>query len=73
MIIKIKYKGDERCLSRSTSTPAGRFAGIKRDYTLDQVKALSGSIRVEYSLARQTAEKMWSFFTAKTMSTPLGR
>ena len=55
------------------NTTAGRFAGIKRDYTLDQVKTLSGSIRVEYSLAVKPPKKCGHFFTAKTMSTPSGR
>ena len=41
-----------------TKAPAGRFSNVKRDYTIDDVKALSGSIKVEHSLARITAEKM---------------
>ena len=54
------------------NTTAGRFASIKRDYTLDQVKALSGSIRVEYSLARQTAEKMWTLLNSEDYVNTLG-
>ena len=54
------------------NTTAGRFAGIKRDYTLDQVKALSGSIHVEYSLARQTAEKMWTLLHSEDYVNTLG-
>ena len=54
------------------NTTAGRFAGIKRDYTLDQVKTLSGSIRVEYSLARQTAEKMWTLLHSEDYVNTLG-
>ena len=53
-------------------TTAGRFDGIKRDYTLDQVKELSGSIKVEYSLARQTAEKMWSLLHTEDYVNTLG-
>ena len=39
------------------NAPKGRFANVKRDYTLDDVKKLSGSVTVEHSLARHTAEK----------------
>ena len=30
-----------------------RFAGIKRDYTPDEVERLRGSIKIEYSLCKQ--------------------
>jgi isocitrate lyase len=40
-------------------TTNSRWAGIKRDYTADQVVRLQGSNPVEYSLARRGAEKLW--------------
>ena len=55
------------------NTTAGRFAGIKRDYTLDQVKALSGSSVLNTALPVKPPKKCGPFFTAKTMSTPSER
>lgn len=37
-----------------------RWVGIKRPYSSDAVKKLKGSITIEYSLARQGAEKFWN-------------
>ncbi|MDO6391680.1 isocitrate lyase [Pontibacter sp. BT731] len=36
-----------------------RWAGIKRPYTADEVVKLQGSVKIEYSLARNGAEKLW--------------
>ena len=41
-----------------------RFAGIKRDYTPDEVERLRGSIKIEYSLCKQQSVKLnWLLFT----------
>ncbi len=37
-----------------------RWSGIRRDYGPEDVERLRGNVRVEYSLARQGAEKLWS-------------
>ena len=42
-----------------TKTDAGRFDGIKRDYSLADVKKLSGSVQPEHTLARNGANKLW--------------
>ena len=55
-----------------TNAPAGRFSNVKRDYTIDDVKALSGSIRVDHTLARITAEKMWSLLHSEDYVNTLG-
>jgi isocitrate lyase len=34
-----------------------RFAGIKRDYTEEEVERLRGSIKIEYSLCKQQSQK----------------
>ena len=39
--------------------PAGRFEGIERPYSLDDVLRLRGSIAVEHSLARRGALRLW--------------
>jgi len=36
-----------------------RWKGIRRDYSPEDVERLRGTVRVEYSLARQGAEKLW--------------
>ncbi|HSP72940.1 MAG TPA: isocitrate lyase [Gaiellaceae bacterium] len=37
----------------------GRWQGIKRDYTAEEVVRLRGSLRVEHTLARHGAETLW--------------
>ncbi|MDN3518604.1 isocitrate lyase [Aquisalimonas lutea] len=36
-----------------------RWKGVQRGYTAEEVVRLSGTVKVEYSLARQGAEKLW--------------
>lgn len=55
-----------------TNAPKGRFANVKRDYSIDDVKKLSGSIKVEQSLARHTAEKMWTLLHSEDYVNTLG-
>ncbi len=38
---------------------APRFQGVERPYTAEEVYKIRGSVRVEYSLARNGAEKLW--------------
>ena len=38
-----------------------RFAGIKRDYTPEEVERLRGSIKIEYSLCKQQSTKPVSY------------
>ena len=37
-----------------------RFAGIKRDYTPDEVERLRGSIKIEYSMCKHQSIKLWN-------------
>ena len=37
-----------------------RWKNVKRDYTAEEVAKLSGSVQIEYSLARQGSEKLWN-------------
>jgi isocitrate lyase len=39
--------------------PSGRFDGIERPYSIDQVQRLRGSLPVEHTLARRGALKLW--------------
>ena len=36
-----------------------RWQGIKRPYTPDEVLRLRGTVKIEYSLARMGAERLW--------------
>ena len=44
---------------RLNKLTADRWDGIKRDYTDEDVKRLRGSVRIEYTLARMGAERLW--------------
>jgi isocitrate lyase len=37
----------------------GRWDGIRRDYTAEDVARLRGSLQIEYTLARRGAERLW--------------
>ena len=41
------------------SAPAGRFDGIERPYSADDVLRLRGSLPIEHTLARRGALKLW--------------
>jgi isocitrate lyase len=41
------------------AAPEGRFAGIERPYSVEDVLKLRGSVPIEYTLARQGALKLW--------------
>ncbi len=49
-----------------------RWAGIRRDYTLDDVKKLSGSVHIEYTLARLGSERLWSLLHSEDYVNALG-
>jgi isocitrate lyase len=41
------------------AAPPGRFHGIERPYSVEDVLRLRGSVPIEYTLARQGALKLW--------------
>jgi isocitrate lyase len=49
-----------------------RFAGIKRDYTEADVKRLSGSVRVEHTLAELGARRLWELLKTRPYVHALG-
>ncbi|HEY0836187.1 MAG TPA: isocitrate lyase [Azospirillum sp.] len=51
---------------------AKRFEGIKRDYTMDDVKRLSGSIKIEYTLAELGAQRLWELLNTEPYINTLG-
>jgi isocitrate lyase len=44
---------------RNDWAQASRWSGIERDYTAEDVLRLRGSLRIEHTLARHGAEKLW--------------
>lgn len=49
-----------------------RWNGIIRDYTTADVEKLRGSVKIEYSLARQGAERLWELLNSKNHVNALG-
>jgi isocitrate lyase len=49
-----------------------RWQGIKRPYSAEDVLKLSGSVRIEYTLARMGAERLWNLLSTETHVTALG-
>src|SRR5690242_13180188 len=52
--------------------PAGRFDGITRTYSPQDVLRLTGSVRVRHSLAERAAERLWSLLQSKPYVAALG-
>ena len=49
-----------------------RWKGVTRPYTADEVVRLRGTVDIEYSLARQGAEKLWGYLHDKPFVNALG-
>ena len=49
-----------------------RWNGIKRDYTASDVYRLRGSVHIEYSLAKQGAQKLWKLCNERDFVNSLG-
>jgi isocitrate lyase len=52
--------------------PAGRWAGIARPYAPEDVERLRGSVRVEHTLARRGALRLWHLLHTKPYVHALG-
>ena len=52
--------------------PAGRFDGITRPYTPEDVAKLRGSVLVEHTLARKGANKLWELLKSEDYINALG-
>ena len=49
-----------------------RFAGIKRDYTPEEVERLRGSIKIEYSMCKHQSKKLWDLLNSESYINTLG-
>ncbi len=63
-------KSAEKLQKEWTQSP--RWKGTQRPYSADEVVRLSGSIEIEYSLARLGAEKLWKYVHEKPFVNALG-
>jgi len=55
-----------------TRSVAGRFDGIVRDYSPADVERLRGSVRIEHTLARLGAERLWELMHRRDFVNALG-
>lgn len=53
-------------------TQDGRFDGINRNYSADDVQKLRGSVQIEHTLARRGAEKLWDLLKNEDYVNALG-
>ncbi len=52
--------------------PSGRFDGIERTYTPEQVAALRGSIKIQHTLAERGANRLWAMLHSSDFVAALG-
>jgi isocitrate lyase len=56
----------------TTTNNSRRHAGIKRDYTTDDVRRLAGSVHIEHTLAKLGAERLWKLLEERPFVRSLG-
>ena len=66
----LKNKEDQLCETKQWKT--SRWRNIHRDYTVEDVKKISGSIKIEYTLADKGAKKLWNLLTTEPYINTLG-
>src|SRR5947209_14753914 len=49
-----------------------RWAGVTRPYTAEDIERLRGSLRIEYTLARNGAERLWELLHSRSYLPALG-
>jgi isocitrate lyase len=58
--------------SRTMTAPRGRWDGITRPYSPEDVARLQGSVKVEHTLARLGAARLWDLMTTQDYVAALG-
>ena len=66
----IRSKQDQLCNTKQWKT--SRWKNIHRDYSDEDVKKISGSVRIEYTLADRGAKKLWNLLTSEPYINTLG-
>ena len=49
-----------------------RFAGIKKDYSKEDVEKLKGTFNIEYTLCKSQSEKLWNLLNTEPYVNTLG-
>src|ERR1700739_4499441 len=57
---------------RKSSNSNGRFTGIERPYSREDVERLRGTVQIEHTLARSGAEKLWNLLQTEDFVAALG-
>ncbi len=63
---------NDRFYSLIPSAPKGRFDGIQRAHTAEDVKRLRGSVEIKYSLAEMGANRLWKLIHEEDFVNALG-
>ncbi len=66
----IKNKEDQVCETKKWQST--RWKNISRDYTTEDVKKISGSLKIHYTLADKGAKKLWNLLTSEDYVNTLG-
>src|SRR6266581_5606077 len=66
-----KANGKSNGLDKEWSSNS-RWAGVTRPYSVEVVERLRGSIRIEYTLARRGAERLWKLLQSEPYVPALG-
>src|SRR3712207_5836246 len=67
----VGFSTEGGALGRAWATDA-RWAGVKRPYTADEVVRLRGSVRQEYTLARNGARRLWDMLSSASLVRTFG-
>ncbi len=67
-----RVNGHSNGHDRLHAAAAARWAGIRRDYMARDVERLRGSLRIEHTLARRGAEKLWQLLHTSDYVAALG-
>ncbi len=59
-------------MSSANSGDTQRWDGITRPYAREDVERLRGSVRIEYTLAKEGAERLWALLNSELQVTALG-
>jgi len=59
-------------MSSANGGDTQRWDGITRPYSQEDVERLRGSVRIEYTLAKEGAERLWALLNSKPPVTALG-
>ena len=66
----LKNKESQLCETKQWKT--SRWKNVHRDYTEEDVKKISGSVKIEYTLADMGSKKLWNLLTTEPFINTLG-